>query len=128
MAQVTVMERERVSTTVTWAVGDPITFTTAAASARDMLYAAVQEAMWDAVAGAALDDLVADRERLSSGLLPAVAGHPAGRRGTGHADRPRPASPYAMIGGRRTGGGRAWPTCRGSWVNTPNGRRRPRRT
>ncbi|XVQ09493.1 slipin family protein [Spirillospora sp. CA-255316] len=63
----------RVSSTVTWAVGDPVVFTTAAASARDMLYAAVQEAMRDAVAGAALDDLIADRERLSSGLLPAVA-------------------------------------------------------
>lgn len=63
----------RVSLLISWKVVDPVAFTVGAQSPYEVLHAAGQEAIRDAVAGVALEEAFADRARLSTGLGEAIA-------------------------------------------------------
>ncbi|GAA3925710.1 hypothetical protein GCM10023085_03710 [Actinomadura viridis] len=67
----------RVSVMATWAVSDPVAYATASDNADRVLYAAVQDAIREVVAGASLEDLMTDRARLSEGLAEPVAARAA---------------------------------------------------
>ncbi|MFF5261008.1 slipin family protein [Actinomadura viridis] len=67
----------RVSVVATWAVSDPVAYTTASDNADRVLYTAVQDAIREVVAGASLEDLMTDRARLSDGLADPVAARAA---------------------------------------------------
>jgi len=67
----------RASYAVTWQVDDPVAYTTGAQRPDAVLYAAVQDAARVAVAGHALDELIADRDLLvghNDEIVAAVAG------------------------------------------------------
>jgi regulator of protease activity HflC (stomatin/prohibitin superfamily) len=68
----------KVSALATWHVGDPLAFLTASTSTEAMLYTAVQIAVRDAVAAIPYDQVIADRARLSIGLLEAVTAQTGG--------------------------------------------------
>ena len=63
----------KVSVLVTWRVTDPRPFLTASTNAEYDLYTAAQLAVRDTVAAASFDDVLADRGRLSAGLVEAIA-------------------------------------------------------
>lgn len=62
----------KVSALAVWHVGDPRAYLTASTSTESMLYAAVQIAVRDATAVVTFDQVIAERARLSSGLVEAV--------------------------------------------------------
>ena len=62
----------RISALAVWRIEDPLAFFTASANAEQMLYAAVQIAIRDAVAAISFDDAISDRARLSAGLVEAT--------------------------------------------------------
>lgn len=62
----------KVSALAAWRIADPLAYLTVSANPDMALYAAVQLAIRDAVATVTLDDVVADRGRLSAGLVDAV--------------------------------------------------------
>lgn len=64
----------RVSVVATWAVSDPVVFETGAESSHGALYAAVQEALRDAISTTSLEDLLADRARISAAMMEVVPG------------------------------------------------------
>jgi regulator of protease activity HflC (stomatin/prohibitin superfamily) len=68
----------KISALAVWRVTDPLAYLTASANAEQMLYAAVQIAVRDSVARTAFEDAIADRARLSAGLVDAAAEHLAG--------------------------------------------------
>lgn len=63
----------RVSTVATWRISQPLAFLTASADTGQELYTAVQLAIRDAVAAVTFEDVLADRGRLSAGLVEAAA-------------------------------------------------------
>jgi regulator of protease activity HflC (stomatin/prohibitin superfamily) len=65
----------RLSVTAIWSIADPLAYLTGSANPDQELYAQVQFAIRDAVAAATFDEVLADRGRLSTGLLEAVAGN-----------------------------------------------------
>jgi regulator of protease activity HflC (stomatin/prohibitin superfamily) len=62
----------KVSVVAVWRISDAVAYVTGAANPEQMLYVALQLAVRDAVAAATLDDVFADRSRLSAGLVDAV--------------------------------------------------------
>lgn len=64
----------KVSLLVTWRVVDPVAFVTTATHPDQDLHTAAQLAIRDAVAAVSLAELLADRNRLATGLTEAVAG------------------------------------------------------
>jgi regulator of protease activity HflC (stomatin/prohibitin superfamily) len=62
----------RVSVLAVWRVSGVVAFVTGSTNPYQMLYAALQLAVRDAVAAATLDEVIADRARLSAGLVEAV--------------------------------------------------------
>jgi regulator of protease activity HflC (stomatin/prohibitin superfamily) len=62
----------RVSVSAVWRVVDPVAYNTGAKSPYEVLYAAVQEAIREAVSAVTLDEAFADRSRLSAGLVEAT--------------------------------------------------------
>lgn len=62
----------RVSVLATWRIADPLAYLTVSDDADQALYTAVQIAVRDAVAALTLDDVLADRGRLSAGLVEAT--------------------------------------------------------
>jgi regulator of protease activity HflC (stomatin/prohibitin superfamily) len=68
----------KLSALAVWRIADPHAYFTASANAEQMLYAAVQIAIRDAVAALSFDDAIANRARLSAGLAEAAAGQLAG--------------------------------------------------
>jgi regulator of protease activity HflC (stomatin/prohibitin superfamily) len=62
----------KVSVLAVWRISDPVAYVTGSTNPYQMLYAALQLAVRDAVAAATLDELIADRGRLSAGLVDAV--------------------------------------------------------
>jgi regulator of protease activity HflC (stomatin/prohibitin superfamily) len=65
----------KVSVVAVWRISDAVAYVTRAANPDQMLYVGLQLAVRDAVAAATLDDVVADRSRLSAGLVDAVTAH-----------------------------------------------------
>jgi regulator of protease activity HflC (stomatin/prohibitin superfamily) len=63
----------KVSVLLAWRVTDPLAFLTASTGAEFDLYNAGQLAIRDALAGTSYDDVLADRGRLSTGLVEATA-------------------------------------------------------
>lgn len=63
----------RVSVQLRWQVVDPTSFVTGAESAQQVLYAAAQEAVRGGVGAVTLDEILADRSRLSDGFAEVVA-------------------------------------------------------
>lgn len=64
----------RVSVAATWAVTDPLAFTTGAKNAEHVLYGLLQDAVRSVVAAAPLEELLADRARLSEALAELTGG------------------------------------------------------
>lgn len=64
----------KVSLLVTWRVTDPVAFVTTSTHPEHDLHTAAQLVIRDAVAAASLEELLADRSRLTSGLTEALAG------------------------------------------------------
>jgi len=65
----------KVSVLAVWHIADPLAYVTASAGADQMLYAGLQLAIRDAVAATTLDEALADRSRLSAGLVEAASTH-----------------------------------------------------
>lgn len=63
----------KVSLVVTWRAADPVRYVTGSVYPYDVLYAAAQAAVRDAVAAVTLEQALADRPALSNGLREAVA-------------------------------------------------------
>lgn len=63
----------KLSVLVVWRIADPLAYLTTAESADAALHAAVQLAIRDAAAAVTLDDMLADRTRLSAGLADAAS-------------------------------------------------------
>jgi regulator of protease activity HflC (stomatin/prohibitin superfamily) len=62
----------KLSALAVWRIADPLAYVTASANAEQALYAAVQLTIRDAVAALTFDDVLADRNRLSAGLVEAA--------------------------------------------------------
>lgn len=68
----------KLSALATWRIADPLAYLTASANPEQMLYTAVQLAVRDATAAVTYDEVIADRGRLSAGLVEAASVQVAG--------------------------------------------------
>jgi regulator of protease activity HflC (stomatin/prohibitin superfamily) len=65
----------KVTALAVWRIADPLAYLTASAQADQALYAAVQMAVRDAVAAVTMDNVIAERGRLSTGLAESARAH-----------------------------------------------------